>query len=408
MEFQDNREIRETTKKVKGEDHTVVHAGWLIDGRGGSIHKDMVLGIKDGYIHDLKPAEQKKNDDPNALDLTFCTLVPGLIDSHVHLFMSDTNDRKIRDFQLSAPFADIKGVITDHISQHLAYGVIAVRDGGDRRAHALRYKKECLYDENFPIILKVAGKAWHKPGRYGRLIGRPPQGKETLAEAIAKETERIDQVKIVNSGVNSLTRYGKGTPPQFNSLEMQAAVTSAKIRGLKTMVHANGQLPVHIAIESGCHSIEHGFFMGKENLKRMADAKTTWVPTAYTMKAYVESGITSDVARKNLDHQLDQISIARELGVKIALGTDAGSLGVHHGKAVIEEMKLLIASGYSLTEAIRCATMNGAQLLDLKDTGCLEKGMRATFVAVPSDPSNLPESLNRIECIFINGRKYGD
>ena len=175
---------------MKGQDDTVVHAGWLIDGSGGPIRKDMVLRIKDGYIHDLKPAGQKNDDDLNVLDLTFCTLVPGLIDSHVHLFMSGTDDRKIRDFQLSAPFADIKGVIADHISQHLAHGVVAVRDGGDRRAHALRYKKESLYDENIPIILKVTGKAWHKPGRYGRLIGRPPEGKETLADAIPERHRR--------------------------------------------------------------------------------------------------------------------------------------------------------------------------------------------------------------------------
>ena len=393
---------------MKGEDDRVVHAGWLIDGSGGSIRKDMVLGIKDGYIHDLKPAGQQNNDDSNVLDLTFCTLVPGLIDSHVHLFMSGTDNRKIRDFQLSAPFDDIKDVIADHISQHLAHGVVAVRDGGDWRAHALRYKKGYRVDGNTPIMLKVTGKAWHKPGRYGRLIGRPPEGQETLAEAITKETETIDQVKIVNSGVNSLTRYGKGTSPQFSALEMKAAVAAAKIRGLKTMVHANGHIPVRIAIDAGCHSIEHGFFMGKENLTRMADAEMTWVPTVYTMKAYAEGGTGPGVARRNLDHQLEQIAIARELGVRIALGTDAGSLGVHHGKAVIEEMKLLIASGHTLPEAIRCATMNGAQLLDLTDTGWLDLGMRATFVAVPGDPSDLPDSLNRIESIFINGRMYGD
>ncbi len=392
---------------MQGEDDRVVHAGWLIDGSGEPIRKDMVFAIKDGYTHDLKPAGQQNDDDPNVLDLTFCTLLPGLIDSHVHLFMSGSDDRKIRDFQLKAPFDDIKDVIADHISQHLAYGVIAIRDGGDRSAHALRYKTECPVDGNTPIILKVAGKAWHKPGRYGRLIGRPPEGKETLAESITKATETIDQIKIVNSGVNSLMRYGKETPPQFSTLEMKAAVAAAKIRGLKTMVHANGHIPVRIAIDSGCHSIEHGFFMGKENLKRMADAKTTWVPTAYTMKAYAEGGIAPGVARKNLDHQLEQISIARELGVRIALGTDAGSLGVHHGKAVIEEMQLLIASGHTLPEAIRCATMNGAKLLDLTDIGLLDMGMRATFVAVPGDPSDLPDSLNRIECIFINGRMYG-
>ena len=113
--------------------------------------------------------------------------------------------------------------------------------------------------------------------------------------------------------------------------------------------------------------------------------------------------IEHEVSRMNLDHQLEQISKARELGVTIALGTDAGSIGVHHGSAVIEELKLLITAGYSLPEAIRCASCNGAELLGIEDFGVLSKGMAATFLVAKGDPSKLPDSLSAIQAIYING-----
>ena len=179
------------------------------------------------------------------------------------------------------------------------------------------------------------------------------------------------------------------------------------------MVHANGELPVGIAIESGCHSIEHGFFMGKENLEKMAEKRVVWVPTVYTMKAYAEhmkrqTGRIdpADVARRNLEHQLKQLSMARELGVPVALGTDAGSLGVHHGTAVIEELKLFMEAGYSLSDAVRCATLNSAKLLGLKNYGTLEEKKSATFVAVKVGPSSLPAGLKEIKALYIRGKLY--
>ncbi len=141
------------------------------------------------------------------------------------------------------------------------------------------------------------------------------------------------------------------------------------------MVHANGKLPVKIAVEAGCASIEHGFFMGRDNLQRMAEHKTFWVPTGFTMQGYANqlpSGtLEADMALRNLENQLQQLMWARELGVRVAVGTDAGSLGVHHGSAVLEELRLFMQAGYSIQEAIRCATRNGAALLGLQDFGTL-------------------------------------
>jgi len=388
-----------------------ISAGWLVDGSGESARQNALLSVRNGIIVSIKEPESTDLNSADIIDLSYYTLLPGLVDAHVHLFMSGTSNPEVRQQQLETPFENIKKVISRHIHQQLAHGVVAVRDGGDYAGHALRYKTECLPSEKLPICLRSAGKAWRASGRYGRLIGRPPSGGNSLAQAIAHGQESLDHVKIVNSGLNSLTKFGKKTLPQFNADQLRAAVRTAGNHGLRVMVHANGELPVKLAIEAGCHSIEHGFFMGKDNLRRMADRQVMWVPTAYTMKAYHESldtiSVEGEVALRNLEHQMNQISLAMQYGVPIAIGTDCGSLGVHHGSAFKEELRLLIQAGMTLEKGIQCATQNSAKTLDVADNfGRLGTGMPATFVAARGDPSGLPDTLNAPVKIFIRGEAW--
>ena len=166
-----------------------------------------------------------------------------------------------------------------------------------------------------------------------------------------------------------MTRFAQQTEPQFSRQQLGELVSEAKRLGCKVMVHANGEDPVRTAIKAGCHSIEHGFFMGRQNLELMAEKGVYWVPTIYTMKAYAlnaehyRASIDVKVVEQNLAHQLEQVALARELGVKVALGTDSGSIGVLHGESMMEEMKLFMRAGFSLAETIGCATKQGAQLL---------------------------------------------
>jgi len=389
----------------------LIFAGALIDGSGRPARQNMLLSVDNGIFGSIREAVSSDVDRPNIINLSNCTLLPGFVDAHVHLFMSGTSNPEVRQQQLDAPFENIKKVISRHIHQQLAHGVVAVRDGGDYAGHALRYKVECLPSEKLPICLRSAGKAWRASGRYGSLIGRPPSAGNSLAQAIAHGRESLDHVKIVNSGLNSLTEFGKKTLPQFNADQLQAAVRAAGDLGLRVMVHANGELPVKLAIEAGCHSIEHGFFMGKDNLRRMADRQVMWVPTAYTMKAYHESldtiSVEGAVALRNLEHQMNQISLALQYGVPIAIGTDCGSLGVHHGSAFKEELRLLIQAGMTLEKGIQCATQNGAKTLGVADDfGRLGTGMPATFVVAEGDPSGLPDTLNAPVKIFIRGEAW--
>jgi imidazolonepropionase-like amidohydrolase len=383
-----------------------IRAGWLIDGRGGPVKRNVRIAAKDGIITGLwdGPAEPEGSEPEAIPDFSGCTVIPGLVDSHVHLTMSGSADEEFRKALRVASYGSIRRLIGGHLQDQLQHGVIAVRDGGGARGYALR----CARGYPGPVWVRAAGRAWHREGRYGRLIGRAPGKGLGLVEAIRQDGEPADHLKIVNSGLNSLTEYRKQTAPQFDLAEMSAAVKAAAERGLSVMVHANGADPVRIAVAAGGRSIEHGFFMGKDNLARLADTGATWVPTVVTMSAYArmfeQTGRNPDVARRTLDHQLEQLALARRLGVTVALGTDSGSPGVDHGAAVIEEMKLLMQAGYCLPEAIQSATVNGARLVG-GEFGLIERGRPATFVIVEGRPSTLPEGLKKVRAVFIAGIK---
>jgi len=388
-----------------------VFAGWLIDGTGSPARENVLIEIEKGEIHSVSDCvedirEEKHLLQPDMIDLSGFTVLPGLVDSHVHLAMSGSVDLKIRESQQVERFEDVCKRMMIHLDDHLYCGVLAVRDGGDRNAYTIRFQNSYHNQFKIPVLMKVSGKAWHKKGRYGRLIGRPPFGSKTLAESISDADEMPDQIKIVNSGLNSLSMFGKQTLPQFTFRELKDAVDLAEKYGKKVMVHANGVKPVEIAVAAGCHSIEHGFFMGEDNLKKIAEKGLIWVPTAVTMKAYsglMKGNDTGLVSKKNLDHQLEQIGMAREFGVKVAIGTDSGSPGVDHGKAMRDEMGLFLEAGFSVEETVRSATSIGADLIGLKRSGRIAKGMRANFIAVKGSPLEFPKSLQSIGRIYMDG-----
>jgi imidazolonepropionase-like amidohydrolase len=377
----------------------LIEAGWLLDGTGTPPLKDVLLEIQDGEILSIGAPKNPTGKDMPCIDLTSYTLIPGLIEGHAHLFLSGTTDPGARHDQCRTKFESLEKLMQQHLNNYMSDGIVAVRDAGDWANHALRYKMAYQARTKKPPILHVAGKAWHAPGRYGKLLGSPPVAGKTLPQSIQATSEHIDHVKIVNSGINSLSHFGKETPPQFDGEILAEAIRAARQLGLKTMVHANGKIPVRMAIDGGCHSLEHGFFMGKDNLKRMVEKKIIWVPTAVTMAAVARlldpAGQERETARRILDHQLEQLSLALTYGVPVAVGTDAGSPGVHHGFALKEEISILVSAGYSIEKAIQCGTSNGADLLGIQDRfGKIACGLSADCLAIKGRPDQLLSNLN--------------
>ncbi|MCI5144767.1 MAG: amidohydrolase, partial [Candidatus Electrothrix sp. AR3] len=188
---------------------------------------------------------------------------------------------------------------------------------------------------------------------------------------------------------------------------------------------ANGQQQVTEALAAGCDAIEQGYAMGEENLKTMADKNMLWIPSLLRAKnaldnagsggevccrfsqRYVAPGKAAPDAealwKKKLAEQLTQLDYARKLGLKTALGTGAGSVGLLHGESMVEEMKLFIKAGYSLVESIQCASEHGARFFGMKKLGALAVGRPATFLLTRGTVQQLPRKLAYLEGIYVDG-----
>ena len=388
---------------------TFYFAGWLVDGTGSPAKRDVLISVENGSISSLEranPAELKASDLAMQA-YPSCTILPGLVDCHVHLKMSGKTDPQLRSRQLLLSESDQNGsLIRERIDRGLALGIMALRDGGDIGEHTLTH---IVRNGSSRVLVKCAGKAWHAPGRYGKILGRAPENGSTLADGVKANCGGIDHIKIFNSGIISFDEFGRQGPPQFGRDELEAAFRAARVLSRKIMVHANGELPVKLAVEAGCDSIEHGFFMGEENMKRMADRRIFWVPTAFTMKAFSAhnpDSPQSQAASRVLETQLEQMGRARELGVPLAAGTDAGAFGVRHGIALAEELKLMMDAGFTVEETICCAASEGARLLGVDhELGRLMPGMPANFIVVNGPPSALPVSLKEVKLVCVRGEK---
>ncbi len=397
-----------------------VIAGWLIDGSNCKVQKDVVLeisGEKVSGIHVAEPVflDYIRSQKQRVFDYSKDTVLPALIDNHVHLSLAGTTNPEIRQNQLSQhqSLSKVYRRICTHLNLHCDYGIAAVRDAGDFRGFVQAFvaaKSKCLPAS---IRLQFCGKGWHNTGRYGRMIGCAVKRNTALASEIENSKELCGGwVKIVNSGLNSLVQFGQETAPQFSRADLRAAVQTAISRGLRVMVHANGKIPVRLAIEAGCHSIEHGFFMGQSNLKRMADKQITWIPTATTMAALIQKGSISakaaDIAKRTLNHQLKQLRLAREYGVPVGLGTDSGSIGEDHGKAVWQEMQLYRSAGFGLGETVKSASAVNAKLLQANDIGTLRTGKQAAFIIISGGPRDILNDPQRSKIVATDGVLYRD
>ena len=381
----------------------MIKVGWLLDGLGGPIQSDQTLTLEEGRVKSIEPSNQVVFDAKEIKDLSHATLLPALMDAHVHLTFSGTLNVKQRRSQLQQSYFKAENAIHKHLQTCVKNGVAAVRDAGD--CHGWVYKSQLF--KKWPIQICTTGWAWHAPGRYGKMIGQTPVQGESLLQAIQRGPLAIDHIKIIQSGINSLDHFGHETTPQFTLPEMIAVQRFARQNQKAVMVHANGEKPVQIALEAQCDSIEHGYFMGLDNLHRMVDQQVFWVPTLIPMEALIHPGVVSRsqnaIACRILERQMEQVFKANEIGVRIVLGTDAGSLGVDHGVAVRQELALLIQAGLSLPRAIQCATAEASQLLGLKDRGIIRPGGYADFIVIPGRLENTLSDLDRIENLWIEG-----
>lgn len=254
---------------------------------------------------------------------------------HAHLIMDGENYRK-------AVAVHENGVREDVIRRWLEIyqrnGVSFIRDGGDALGVSERAReiaKEYGMDYRTPIF------AIHKEGHYGKIVGRGFQDLKEYA-LLVKEVKRHggDFIKIMLTGIVDFRTVGVLTSSPLSRGEIHEMIHIAHEEGFAVMGHVNGDETVKIAAEEGIDSVEHGNYIGEEAIEAMRQNHTIWVPTVATVKDLEGSGRYDDgVIREIYAIQSDRIKKAWDLGVILALGSDAGAYRVFHGEGICDEWR---------------------------------------------------------------------
>ncbi|MCL4425435.1 MAG: amidohydrolase family protein [Firmicutes bacterium] len=396
---------------------TVFRGGRIFVGNGEVIPRgDLVL--EDEKILAVGPQGQVQlpSGAEQVYDVSGKTILPGLIDAHIHITGSGNPDRWERIKEL-VPHMAIRAAV--NARRTLEAGFTTIRDAGapGRVDIAL---KQAINEGLVPgPRMLVSGRGLSITGGHGDSAnGWPPEvefkGRYVVdgvdaARRAAREQLRdgADQIKLhATGGVMS-----EGDLPTARGLtleEMRAAIEEANNVGKKSMTHAQGSTGIKNAILAGINSIEHGFYLTDEIIELMLKRDVFFVPTLAAMHHIVTRGTEGKipayaVAKAREAQEAHTASFRRALaaGVKIAMGTDAATPFNYHGNNALE-LELMVQAGMSPRQALLAATKMGAELLGLSDKiGALEPGKLADVVVVDGDPLEDVKVVQKKEAILL-------
>jgi imidazolonepropionase-like amidohydrolase len=408
---------------------TLVQAGRLLDRPGQAPRGPSTVVVRDGRIVEIRDGWVDAAAFPGAtvIDQRERFVMPGLIDSHVHL---------VSDLGGQAGF--LSGV-TENLPAHafraaenaektLMAGFTTVRNLGDEGGVTLALADEtAAHRLPGPRIIdsgnSISTTSGHMDGRLGfnddfrETIPHDNvcNGVESCREAVRLQVGRgVRVIKIATTGgVNS--RIGAGLGAQMFEDEARALIETAHLYGLKVAVHAHGADGVNMALRLGADSIEHGTIFDDETLRLFRQSGAYYVPTLSTVNGYLErlaadpNAYPPEVMPKiqwRISITGQSLRRAVPAGVRIAFGTDAGVS--KHGRNA-DEFALMVANGMTPMTAIEAATVNAADLLGLSaEIGTLEPGKRADIIAVDGDPLTDVSVLTSMDFVMRDGRVYRD
>jgi imidazolonepropionase-like amidohydrolase len=395
----------------------------VITGTGASPFDGSVV-IEDDRIVDVLDGGAR----PRAARTVDCagrTLLPGLIDAHVHIGSLDVDGREQQRRYFDSEAALRAG---RNLTRLLDQGFTTARDAGGADAGFRRAVEQGIVDG--PRLL-VSGRPLSQTGGHGDarlpsehgdvaacgaqigLVSELADGPDRVLRAAREQLRRgADQIKVMaGGGVMSPTDRLEGT--QFTLPELRAAVTAADTAGTYVLAHAYTPEAIRLAVTAGVRSIEHGNLLDEATGALLAEQGVFLVPTLVTYEKLYEEGEQHGLSRENLaklavviDAGLTSLRIAHAAGVRIASGSDLlGPLAVHRGRELAIKAQVLGPMG-----AIVAATRTNAELLGLAEaTGTLAPGKQADLLVVDGDPLADPGLLGRPETtpvVVTAGRPY--
>lgn len=398
-------------------DTLLLRAARLVDVEGGRTISPASLLIEDGRIAAVNPAEPPPGAE--VVELGNRTLMPGMIDAHVHLTGSDANFRENVLTESSAKNA-LRGAVNARAT--VLAGFTTVRDLAqlvptiELTTVALSEASAAGWIVGPDIVavghaLSITGghidPAMFVSSAEGVLQLSPEQGVADGVDEVVRATRfqikhGARAIKIsATAGVMSL-EPSVGAQ-QYTEEEMRVAVEEAGRHGLAVAAHAHGTEGINAAIRAGAASIEHGSLLDDESIRLMKANGTFLVPTTGLADIVQLDGLPTPIRQKAeyiLPLAKENVSKAIRAGVKIALGSDAPL--IPHGENA-REIYAMVDRGMSVPDALRAATINGAELLRLDDRGRLAAGLRADVIAVDGDPLADVESLSRVSFVMKQG-----
>jgi imidazolonepropionase-like amidohydrolase len=368
------------------------------------------VAVADGRIAEVGVAVG--DPPPGAVDIGGRTLIPGLIDAHVH-FSSDVH--RSPGFGPPAPLGG-EGprprelgwfVLAKTARALLEAGITSVRDVGSYDDEAIVVSRAVeLGLVDGPRILSC-GRIISTTSIGGVHFGtmyREADGPEEMRKAVREQIRRgADYVKLMATGARSVLREDP-EPAQLTREEMQALVDEAHRLGLRVAAHAEGLEGARLAVEEGVDTIEHGLSLHRapEVLEQMAERGIVLVPTLSTFHDLAERFASEfapalvEQAKRQRDEAYETLVAARSAGVTLAMGYDSGPPGAN-----ALELVRMVDGGLTPLEGIVAATQGSARALGLDDVGSLEPGCVADLVVVDGDPLADVRLLNQLDRIWL-------
>ncbi len=402
---------------------TIIHCGKLIDPANSRTDTEMTIVVEKGKVVSVEKGFTKPVAGETVIDLKNKTVMPGLIDMHVHL-EQETRRGNVADKFILNP-ADIAFGSTTYAKTTLMAGFTTVRDlGGSGVNTALRnaINRGAISGPRIftsgKSIATTGGHADPTNGYRKDLMGDPGpnegviNGPDDAYQAVRQRyKDGSDCIKITATG-GVLSQAKDGANAQFTEVEVKAIVAAAKDYGFMVAAHAHGAEGIKRAIRGGVNSIEHGTFMDDEGIALAKQYGTWLVPTITAGKSVADSakipGYYTDIVTPKALATGPQIQAtfakAWKAGVKIAFGTDAGVFA--HGKNWLEFVYMTEA-GMPAMEALRCATVHAAELLGQSALlGSLQPGKYADIIALEGDPVSDIRVMEKVVFVMKEGKVF--
>ncbi len=366
---------------------TIFTHGNIVDVIQETVIADGSVLAEDGVIREIG-TEIPAPDGAKVVDLKGKTMTPGLFNCHVHMCADAGTGVHQQISQAAQAIRAVKNLRTLVNS-----GVTYIRDAGAPAYIDVDLHNAQLAGDIVAPEMQTSCRCICMTGGHGHAEGREADGPDECRKAAREQLKAgANWIKVMATG-GVMTKGVEPGSPQLTEEELRAAIEEAHKAGARTFTHAQGMTGIKNALRAGVDSIEHGFYMDQWCYDFMKEHDVFYVPTLaapYWIQKYgTEAGIPDFMVRKVertiADHQ-ENFRRAHKAGVKIALGTDAGTPFNSYDKTAFEAV-LMVQNGMTPMEALQCGTLHAARLLGVTDThGSITVGKRANFAVFEGDP----------------------